>query len=62
MHARLRHRYALVGFKLLVLVAFLAGCGQPVREDRSINWSKEGSSVGFQLHDRPLRGRHVVGK
>ena len=24
------------------------GCGQPVREDRSINWSQEGKAVGFQ--------------
>src|SRR5205823_9658204 len=48
MHACLHHRYALIGFKLLALVTFVAGCGQPVREDRSINWSKEGGSVGFQ--------------
>jgi Tol biopolymer transport system component len=48
MHTRLRHRYALAGFGLLAFVTFLAGCGQPVREDRSINWSKEGESVGFQ--------------
>jgi hypothetical protein len=44
----LRHRYALVGFGLCAFMAVLAGCGQPVREDRSINWSKEGESVGFQ--------------
>jgi Tol biopolymer transport system component len=32
----------------LVFSLILAGCGQPVREDRSINWSSEGKSVGFQ--------------
>ena len=37
----------------LVLLAMLmslggSGCGQPVREDRSINWSQEGQGVGFQ--------------
>src|SRR5207237_7840383 len=37
----------------LVLVVILmslggSGCGQPVREDRSINWSQEGQGVGFQ--------------
>jgi hypothetical protein len=48
MHAHLRHWYALVGSGLFALVVLLAGCGQPVREDRSINWSKEGGAVGFQ--------------
>jgi Tol biopolymer transport system component len=48
MHTRLCRRCAIVGFGLCAMVAFLAGCGQPVREDRSINWSKEGDSVGFQ--------------
>jgi len=48
MPARLRHRYALIGFGLLAFVGFLAGCGQPVREDRSIHCSKGGESVGFQ--------------
>ena len=32
----------------LIFSLILAGCGQPVREDRSINWSREGESVGFQ--------------
>jgi hypothetical protein len=32
----------------LVFALSLVGCGQPVREDRSINWSGEGKSVGFQ--------------
>src|SRR5438270_7886515 len=31
---------------LLALVP--AGCGQPVREDRNVNWSSEGQAVGFQ--------------
>jgi hypothetical protein len=48
MHTRLRHRYALAGSGLLAVMALLAGCGEPVREDRSINWSKEGGAVGFQ--------------
>jgi hypothetical protein len=26
----------------------LAGCGQPVREDRTITWSPDGQRVGFQ--------------
>jgi WD40-like Beta Propeller Repeat len=33
---------------LFAFVALFAGCGQPVREDRSINWSGDGESVGFQ--------------
>src|SRR5437588_2629200 len=35
---------------LLVMLMSLggSGCGQPVREDRSINWSQEGQGVGFQ--------------
>jgi tetratricopeptide (TPR) repeat protein len=48
MYASLRYRYALIGLAISALVVFLAGCCQPVREDRSINWSKEGESVGFQ--------------
>jgi hypothetical protein len=43
-----RHRYALIRCAVFACVAFLPGCLQPVREDRSINWSKEGDSVGFQ--------------
>jgi hypothetical protein len=35
---------ALTSFSAL----WLAGCGQPVREDRSITWSPEGRGVGFQ--------------
>src|SRR5215831_3707485 len=48
MRSHLRRWYALVGCALFTCIALLAGCRQPVREDRSINWSKEGSSVGFQ--------------
>jgi hypothetical protein len=32
----------------VLLLALAGGCGQPVREDRSINWSTEGGQVGFQ--------------
>src|SRR5438874_1125976 len=32
---------------LLVTIAIL-GCGEPVREDRSINWSQQGKGVSFQ--------------
>jgi hypothetical protein len=48
MNACLRNRFALASLGLIASLLFLAGCGQPVREDRSINWSKEGESVGFQ--------------
>jgi hypothetical protein len=48
MYARLRYRYALIGPGLFTLLALLAGCTSPVREDRSINWSHDGGSVGFQ--------------
>jgi hypothetical protein len=48
MRLHLRPRCALVGCALIACLTTLAGCGQPVREDRSINWSKEGESVGFQ--------------
>ncbi len=30
------------------LAAGMFGCGQPVREDRTITWSKGGNAVGFQ--------------
>jgi Tol biopolymer transport system component len=42
------HRQAFVHSALFAFTALLAGCGQPVREDRSINWSGDGASVGFQ--------------
>jgi hypothetical protein len=48
MHPRLRYRYALAGPGILAVLALVAGCGQPVREDRSIHWSQGGESVGFQ--------------
>src|SRR5262249_42653232 len=32
----------------LMGVFMTAGCGQPVREDRTINWSPQGQGVGFQ--------------
>ena len=48
MHTYLRYRCAPAGYGLLASVMLLAGCGQPVREDRSINWSNEGGSIGFQ--------------
>src|ERR1700732_3818740 len=36
-------------FRLAALAVFVAlGCGQPVREDRSINWARGGEAVGFQ--------------
>jgi Tol biopolymer transport system component len=47
MHTRRRFPFALVAFGLFAAGVFLAGC-QPVREDRSINWSSDGESVGFQ--------------
>jgi Tol biopolymer transport system component/tetratricopeptide (TPR) repeat protein len=33
---------------LVVASAWLAGCGEPVREDRTITWSAQGDAVGFQ--------------
>ena len=48
MNAPLRRFCALACFCLTILSFLVAGCGQPVREDRSINWSGEGQSVGFQ--------------
>src|SRR5438132_10453938 len=59
MRTRLYHRYALRGFTLVALILFFAGCGQPVREDRSIQWSKGGESVGFQ-HGQ--EGVYLAGK
>jgi hypothetical protein len=59
MNARLRYRSAPIGLSLLMLAVFLTGCGEPVREGRSINWSKEGDSVGFQ-HGR--EGVFLAGK
>ncbi len=44
MFSPLRGKCALI----VVLLLIGAGCGQPVREDRSINWEKSGQSVGFQ--------------
>jgi hypothetical protein len=35
-------------YTLALFFLLLGGCGEPVREDRSINWSSEGQSVGFQ--------------
>jgi hypothetical protein len=48
MHLRVPYRDAIVGFGLLAFAALLAGCRQSVREDRSIHWSREGESIGFQ--------------
>lgn len=48
MNAYLRSRCALIVSGLLLSLPFVAGCGQPVREDRAIQWSKEGDAVGFQ--------------
>jgi hypothetical protein len=50
MRSLLRPLCAPVGFGILCLPLLLTGCGQPVRQDRSINWSANGSSVSFQ-HD-----------
>jgi hypothetical protein len=33
---------------LFLLLTMAAGCGQPVREDRTIAWSAAGTAVGFQ--------------
>src|SRR5262245_28290517 len=33
---------------LLLALAFFTGCGQPVREDRTVTWSAGGKEVGFQ--------------
>src|SRR5258708_2169710 len=41
----LRSRLLLVG---LATVCVVWGCGQPVREDRSIHFSSDGGQVGFQ--------------
>ncbi len=48
----LRRRCVLLG-----LLAFLSGCQQGVREDRTITWSADGRAVGFQ-HGR--EGVYVV--
>jgi tetratricopeptide (TPR) repeat protein len=48
MMSRPRCRSALFGFGLVALVPVVAGCERPVREDRSINWSSGGASLGFQ--------------
>ena len=32
----------------LVVASLLGGCGQPVREDRTIQFSASGGQVGFQ--------------
>jgi WD40-like Beta Propeller Repeat len=44
---------------LFLLVLGIIGCGQPVREDRSINWSQDGRAVGFQ---HGAEGVFVAGK
>jgi hypothetical protein len=43
----------------LALGVAVAGCGQPVREDRSINWSHEGGAVAFE---HGAEGVFVAGK
>ncbi|CAN5257987.1 hypothetical protein BH10PLA2_BH10PLA2_16980 [soil metagenome] len=35
-------------FLFIVMASVLSGCGQPVREDRSIPFSADGNQVGFQ--------------
>ena len=45
MRSPLRPLCAPVGFGVLCLTLLLTGCGQPVRQDRSINWSANGSTV-----------------
>src|SRR5438874_412461 len=44
---RMRPRCAL-GCGVAAVLALLGGCGQPVREDRGVNWSPQGNQVGFQ--------------
>ena len=39
--------YRAVSFAIL-LATFLSGCGGPVRENRQINFSANGTNVGFQ--------------
>ena len=51
-----RFRALTFGFFLALLV-ILAGCGEPVREDRSINWSKQGDAVGFVDDEIVVWGR-----
>ena len=38
-------------YALILLLTAAAGCGQPVREDRTITWSAAGTAVGFQHGD-----------
>ncbi len=55
MHTFLRSRCAPAWIVLSLLPIFIAGCGRaPVREDRSINFSNDGSGVGFQHGDEGL--------
>jgi Tol biopolymer transport system component len=44
---------------VVALAVVIAGCGQPVREDRSINWSGDGKAVGFQ---HGAEGVFIAGK
>jgi tetratricopeptide (TPR) repeat protein len=51
MPTRLQRLYGLIGFAFGSVLTAAVGCnqsGQPIREDRSINWSSEGGSVDFQ--------------
>jgi Tol biopolymer transport system component len=48
MGSSLRRYSALSTSGTLILTVLALGCGQPVREDRSINWSSQGDAVGFQ--------------
>ena len=57
MAASLRLRAFFLG--LVPLLWFCSGCGQPVREDRNINFSGEGDRVGFQHGEE---GVFVAGK
>src|SRR5262245_71737 len=48
MRSALRSSYAPLGGAVMVLSLLVAGCGQPVREDRTITFAPQGDAVGFQ--------------
>ena len=42
----------LISVPLTLTLLFVAGCGgEPVREDRSADWGRDGKTVAFQ-HDK----------
>jgi hypothetical protein len=48
MRLSLRTCCALVGFTTALGSLLLSGCGQPVKENRTITWSPDGKAVSFQ--------------